>query len=165
MLFHADKATKENLFHLYKKDAEDHQNRKITLQNQKIQDERNYLNEIEKKEQMEMDKKKLEKIRMMSQSKSDYLQMMNQKEEEKRRKGKYDVNINTYGAKINKEYENNINNYHESNDIGYKVPITKKFEIQNNYSDAYDIEIKTKKQDQQRMYKKFLDNQVFSFFI
>lgn len=113
MLFHADRNVKENLFNMYKKDAQDQITKKNELKMQKINEERQYLENVSKREQLEEDKRKLEKMKRISDTMNEYNQMLTNKPNNGRlKKSKFDdVKINTYGVSTRGNQSDGMNGF------------------------------------------------------
>jgi hypothetical protein len=195
MLFHADKSVKDNLLQMYKRDAMDFANKKQVNKAQRIMEERAYLESLNQKEQLAEDKIKIEKIKKVSERMDEYTKLLNQKNEDRHlKKSKYnDININTYGISYqnsntmtnynpNRELNNNNNyrdnlvnngNFNPNSEVAFnqKVSLSPKVSnigklIGDNVNkNEYDYAMRSQKYEQQRMYKDYLDSQVYLIII
>ena len=122
MLFYADRSIKDNLFNMYKRDAMDYAAKKYECKNQRINEERSYLENLNKKEQMEEDRRRLEKIKRTSEAMNEYNQLVNMKRDGILRRSKVDdVKINSYGIGSN-QMANSANNsivFSQGNDVSF----------------------------------------------
>jgi hypothetical protein len=98
MLFHADRNLKQNLFQMYKKDAEDHYNKKNEMKLRQMNEERMYMENMNKRQQQEEDRRKLEKYKRVTDTMNEYKDMISHKERYRGKKN--EVNFNTYGVSM-----------------------------------------------------------------
>lgn len=172
MLFNADRAVKDSLFQMYKKDAMEHASRKTERRTQQIQEERTYLENLRKREQEEEEKQKYDKMQKRNLAREEYYQMMQKKDLLKKTRLD-DVNFNTYGVSEETKaptgenefkpslYHNNQLNLHPSSNQTYptKLRSPNKHEVSKNFIDTDDL-VRTYRMEQQKAYKTFLDGQV-----
>lgn len=180
MFFYADRNVKDNLLQMYKQDAKDHMQRKNDLRTRRINEEKEYLDNIHRREQLEEDKRRQEKQRRVHETMNEYNEMVSHLPDGRIRKGKFeDVRINTYGVSLGSnnnhsqslsnqlnQQNNNSNNFENQNlakSVTVATPSSKgenhksNFQTASLYDDNY---IRMQKLDQQRMYKSYLDSQV-----
>lgn len=166
MLFHADKNVKGNLLQMYKKDAYDYAQRKNEIRSKKVEEEREYLENVFRKEQQEEDKKKLEKINRINVTMNEYKEMINHQGDPRLRRHKLEeVKINTYGVNLNQD---NLNKNLERNSSSphYLNTVTNVSQNNNNiqfdnYQDKNNFNLnRFQKIEQQKLYKEYLDSQV-----
>jgi hypothetical protein len=182
MFFYADRNVKDNLLQMYKQDANDYMQRKNDLRTRRINEEKEYLDNINRREQLEEDKRRQEKQRRVHETMHEYKEMVSHLPEGRIRKGKSDdVRINTYGVsfgnKINQSQSQSQNsqlpinsNYLDNQSLtksstihSIPTPSSKGENYKNNFQSPspYDENyIRMQKLDQQRMYKNYLDSQV-----
>lgn len=187
MLFHADRNVKENLFNMYKKDAMDLATKKNEMRLQKINEERQYLENLNKREQFEEDKRKLEKLKRISDTMGEYNQMISNKPDGRLKKSKFeDVKINSYGVSFrnpqnegistnvtaNQSNQNFGNDYFQREyNINRKASLSprannvkKLVSYDNSGYNNDDYMQKAQKMEQQKIYKDYLDSQVDLFY-
>jgi hypothetical protein len=167
----------------------EHMNKKNEMKMRKLNEEREYLENISRKEQQEEDRKKIERLKRISETMNEYKEMVSHNPEGRIRKNKFeDVKINTYGVS-GKDYGKDVfnrSNYNDSNS-NLNNPLTNGNYLQkektlnrnatmspqvnnvkklvnydpNNYNPVKEDYItKIQKMEQQKMYKDFLDSQV-----
>jgi hypothetical protein len=186
MLFHADRNIKENLFQMYKKDAEEHLYKKNELKIKKLNEEKEFLDNFNKRQQLEEEKKKFEKYKKVTETMNEYKDFMNNKDYTRLGKGKRnDVNFNTYSVRTyrpdmqpNLNYQQNYPNFSNQNEIHNNNQNINQntYPVQNNYPKIEDDKFfnsdhrnlgnlnndsdRVHKQEQQKYYKEYLDSQV-----
>jgi hypothetical protein len=179
MFFHADRNVKDNLLQMYKQDAQDHMQRKNDIRTRRINEEKEYLENVNRREQLEEEKRRQEKQRRVNETMHDYKEMVSHLPDGRIRKGKFeDVRINTYGVslgnKVNqsnqfqnniqiKPISNNLDSQNFNNSPTMPTPNAGGENLKNNYQSQppYDDNyMRMQKLEQQRMYKDFLDSQV-----
>ena len=188
MLFNIDRATKQNILQQYKQDALDYENRKKQERQRKIQEEREYLAQTQKREMELEDRLRYEKMRKQTEAMEDYKRMLQQEQNKPRFSKIGDVRVNNYGYNPNnsmrtyqtepeQNYNNNINNQNNYNN-SYQEPerqmspsdkersmIRREDHMRDFLTDRQnEREIQSyfqrQKENQQRYYKEFLDSQV-----
>ena len=188
MLFNIDRATKQNILQQYKQDALDYENRKKLERQRKIQEEREYLAQTQKREMELEDRLRYEKMRKQTEAMEDYKRMLQQEQNKPRFSKIGDVRVNNYGYNPNnsmrtyqtepeQNYNNNINNQNNYNN-SYQEPerqmspsekersmIRREDHMRDFLTDRQnEREIQSyfqrQKENQQRYYKEILDSQV-----
>jgi hypothetical protein len=184
MLFHADRNVKENLFNMYKKDALDHMAKKSEIKMQIKNEEREYMENFNRKIQQEDDKKNLEKQHKINERMNEYNLMCNMKGDPRIKRNKYeDVKLNYYGVNVVPNENNlgnlitNMNNPLNNNNYSEKeFNLNKKYAVtpqtdqikhivshENNNQEKEEYNTRIQKVEQQKLYKEFLDSQVKYF--
>jgi hypothetical protein len=151
MLFNADRNLKQNLFQMYKKEAEDHYNKKSEMKMRQLNEERTYLENMNKRHQQEEDRRKLEKFKRVTDTMNEYKDMMSHKDQSRYKGKKNEVNINTYGVSMrevnpdnssqqNFQIQNNQENF--NGDVNYEFKnnnnlIQDKFHVQGSSSSDF----------------------------
>ena len=127
MLFNVNNNIKRKLFNSYKKAAEDYQLRKEEDRRRRIEEERDYMENAEKREREEQNRNRRDKIRQINDERREYKKMLNNKAENHLLVSKNrDVVINDYGYYINPvkshsvNYNNNNNNNNNYNNNNYR---------------------------------------------
>lgn len=124
MLFNIDRATKQSILQQYKQDALDYENRKIQERQRKIQEEREFLAQNQKRETEIEDRLRYEKMRKQAEAMEEYKKMLQQKENQPKFSKNGEIRVNQYGFNIphTSSYKNepqvlppNYNNYNNPN--------------------------------------------------
>ena len=68
MFFHADRNVKDNLLQMYKQDAQDYTQRKNDLKTKRLNEERDYLESVSKREQQQEQQRRQEKFRRINET-------------------------------------------------------------------------------------------------
>lgn len=180
MLFNVDKNVKSNMLQMYKQDAEDFQNKKNDDKMRRIQEERSYIEKLNKEHEQENNKRQMEKQKRINETMGDYYNAFNRKEQERLQKFSKNPNfsINNYGSNINNYQDpmNRMNNpnftVNEQNSIernlNQKLTTSPKANNMDSILDRnkfqnlsdHDYRIRSQKVEQQKLYKDFLDGQV-----
>jgi hypothetical protein len=148
MFFNADRNTKEGLLHFLKKERDDQERRKIDERKRRVEEERQIIDKMRKMQEEEASKKQSEKMRRVNEAMSEYHQVINRKEQERKNFTKFqDVNINNYAVRQPQPAKENI--------------LPPSIEVRPNYQD-YEYTMRNQKLEQQNMYKNYLDLQVNS---
>lgn len=100
MLFNIDRATKQNILQQYKQDALDYENRKIQERQRKIQEEREFLAQNQKRETEIEDRLRYEKMRKQAEAMEEYKKMLQQKENQPKFSKNGEIRANQYGFNI-----------------------------------------------------------------
>lgn len=187
MLFNADKATKQRILNQYKQDAIEYENKKAMERQRKIEEERAYLDQTQKKEAQYEDKIKTEKIKRQNEIMNEYKKMLEKTEGKINRHSKLeDVKINNYGydpsksdpiqylqqTQRNKTFNSGTQN--QMYQFGRATSPSEKEKYLINREDhmgsfltdksnAYEVSnyFQNEKQSKQMYYKEMLDNQVY----
>ena len=110
MLFNVNNNIKRKLFNSYKKAAEDYQLRKEEDRRRRIEEERDYMENVEKIETEEQNRNRRDKIRQINDERREYKKMLNNKSENHLLVSKNrDVVINDYGYYINPVKSRSVN--------------------------------------------------------
>lgn len=185
MLFNADKQVKDNLFHMYQQDIMQRRQRKDEYVFQEKQSDRDFIEQIKRRNEEENQKKTFEKQRRINENMQEYNQFWQKKDEERKNKfSKFqDVNINNYAVNNtnNNNYQNsnqnlNYNSNPYGNNVGYnsgntnpniRVDFDSKKDHLNPIMNPDYIGIrkiddlaKNKKMEEHRIYKNMLDAQM-----
>ena len=188
MLFHADRNIKENLFQMYKKEAQEQHQKKNDLRLRKLNEEKEMIDNLNKREQQEDDRKKFEKYKRVTDSMNEYREFWNNKEQNKVKGRKGEVNFNTYGVSLRggqHEMQNSKNNYKITNSFDQtdqqNFQNQNQIYSQNNFTNNYQLSTnpheldnssnfirsngltRLQRQEQQKSYKDFLDSQVILY--
>lgn len=175
MLFNADRNVKDNLIQMYQQDIMQRRQRKDEYSFQEKQNDKIFIEQINKKNEEENVKKAMEKQRRANENMQEYNQFWVKKDEE--RKNKFskpaDVNINNYAMNNSNINNNNYqNSNYNSNPISNNNPNLRiDFDSKRDHLNPImnpdyigirkieDIE-KNKKAEVQKLYRNMLDAQV-----
>lgn len=174
---------------MYKKEAEEHQNKKQADRQRKIIEEREYLHQIDQRENERDDRMRLEKIRKINEHMGDYQRMLQHQQPPKFRSRISDVKINNYGYNVagnNSSYQELPRNY--SAEPSQYQPVSNSFNTQSSRDcPPKDIDLvrrgdnmgnyltdkqnegevnnyyMNQKNERQKYYKELLDSQVYQF--
>lgn len=184
MLFNVDKHVKDNLFHMYQQDIMQRRQRKDDYLYQEKQLDKDFIDQIKRRNEDENTKKNLEKQRRINENMQEYNQFWQKKDEDRRNKFTKLNEVNNY-SKNNSNYQSNyqnlnpninsfgnnhnINSNNNFNDQNAKLEFDSKKDHLNPIMNPDYIGIrkiddleKNKKMEVQKMYRDMLDAQISS---
>jgi hypothetical protein len=173
MFFHADRNVKDNLLQQYKKEAEDYISRKNEVKSKKLREEREYIDNINKKNEEEKLKIQEDKMRRINQTMGEYNSI--KQEPSRLFQRSKEVRFNTYGVGssnplLNNQQQQPLNQkdfFQHEQDLNKNARLSPKADKVNQLfhpNQEYENYVKNQKMEQQRLYKDFLDSQVFHIF-
>ena len=181
MLFHVNNDVKKQMFNNYKKAAEDYQFRKENERRRRIQEERNYLADNQRREIQEQNRIRQNKIRQQNEERREYQKMLSNKSQNSLTIPKNrDIIINDYGYSVNPlksrsiNYRNNNNrsNYNFNNNNYRRMNLSQKERsiittedrmgvyLSDGVNNRYNNFVRNLKRNKHLLYKQMLDGQV-----
>ena len=93
MLFHADRNLKDNLLQMYKREALDHHQKKSDTRTKRVNEERELLDNFNRREQQDEDRRKLEKYKRVTETMNEYKELMSHKHQSRLKPKNNEVNF------------------------------------------------------------------------
>ena len=147
MLFHADRNVKDNLLQMYKKEALDHHQKKSDIRTKRVNEERELLDNFNRREQQDEDRRKLEKYKRVTETMNEYKELMSHKDQTRLKPKNNEVNFNTYGVSVKSGVSQNLQNLNQNFSPQVNAPFLQNYHpqvnapfLQNSHPQNYNVQ-------------------------